>query len=62
MHISSITNWIAMTKKDWMSKLLANPVVNQKKILQTFAMINIKHKSIEKAPTDFDYLMREYWE
>lgn len=51
-----------MTKSDWINKFIAKPEANQKKILNTLAMMSIAHMSMEKDPTDLDSLMREYCE
>lgn len=58
--MSSNSNCIKMTKKDWMRRFTANPDVNQKNILMTFDIINIPQISIENEPTDFVYFMSEY--
>ena len=51
-----------ITKNDWMNKLVAQPVLNQKNIRIMFAMINIPQISIENEPTDFVSEISLYWE
>lgn len=61
-HKSKIKNWNPITKKDWMSKLFANPFENQNPILSILANINIAQTSMEKVPTERVYFINEYCE
>ena len=53
---------IAITRKDWMSKLMANPFENQNMILRILARMRTAQVSIEKEPICLRSLIRAYWE
>ena len=53
---------MTMIKIAWKSKLIAYPVVNQKKILRMAEISKMAHTSMENVPTDFYFLMRFNWE
>lgn len=47
-----------INKIDWMKRLKAYPVVNQKYSLSILEISNIAHTSILKEPKDFFYLIK----
>jgi hypothetical protein len=50
--------WIPMTKMDWKRRLIAKPVVSQKKTRRMLEMRRMAQTIMEKEPRDFYLRMR----